>query len=184
MANTSYPLFELWQKQLEEGGKAWARLLGQEPPAALRDPMAFWRPFVEQWGQAWAVMLAQTPASPDVMKHWKQFLDQSIEAWARVLGQAMQTDAFALWFGRYVEQLLSVSGPVKKAVDQSLETGLQAMNLASRSQLTSVARQIVELDERVERLEEGVRAVLTKLDDLGRWVGRREADVAGRREQG
>ena len=37
---------------------------------------------------------------------------------------------------------------------------------ASRTQLTAVARQIVELEERVERVEDAVGAVLRKLDDV------------------
>jgi hypothetical protein len=37
------------------------------------------------------------------------------------------------------------------------------MNLASRTQLTSVAKQIVELEERLERIEDGVQAILGRL---------------------
>ena len=183
MAETN-PLFDLWRRQFEQGAQTWLRLLGQQPAAAMHDPTAFWRPFIEQWGHAWAGVLAQTPMSPDLSKQWKELFDQSIEAWARVLEQAMQTEAFAQWFGRYVEQLLVTSGPVKKAVDRWFEAGLEAMNMASRTQLTAVARQIVEVDERVERLEDGVRAILTRLDDLGRRLGRREGDAVLRREQG
>ena len=43
---------------------------------------------------------------------------------------------------------------MKKAVDQQIEQALQALNLPSRSQLTAVAKQIVELEERIERLED------------------------------
>jgi hypothetical protein len=183
MAETNHPLFEVWRRQFEEGAQAWIRLLGQ-PAGAMRDPTLFWRPFIEQWGQLWGGVLGQAPMNPDLPKQWKEFFDQSIEAWARVLGQAMQTEAFAQWFGRYVEQLLVTSGPLKKAVDRWVETGLEAMNMASRTQLTAVAKQIVELDERVERLEDGVRAILMRLDDLGRRLGRRESDAVLRREQG
>ena len=36
--------------------------------------------------------------------------------------------------------------------------------MASRSQLTSVAKQIVELEERLERMEDGINAILKRLD--------------------
>lgn len=164
MADPAQQLFELWKKQVEEGAQAWARLLGQAPAPA--DPLAFWRQTVEQWTQTWARMLGQMPLSPEVLGLWKQFLDQSIEAWSRALGQAMHTEAFAQLLGRYLDQWLSAAGPARQAMEQTLDGALATLNLASRSQLTRVARQIVELDERVERMEDHLRVVVRKLDEL------------------
>jgi hypothetical protein len=153
-------LFEMWRKQLEEGAAAWGKLLSPPAAAPPTDPMAFWRPMVDQWVQASARAFAQTPMTPDLMAQWKQFLDQSIDAWSRALGQAMGTEAFAQMLGRYLDQWLVTTGPVKKAADQAIDQALGTLNVASRSQLTAVARQIVELEERVERIEEAVNAVL------------------------
>lgn len=160
MADANQQLFDMWKKQLEEGAQAWSKLLS--PPAAPppTDPMAFWRPMVEQWVQASSRAFAQTPMTPDLMAQWKQFLDQSIDAWSRALGQAMNTEAFAQMLGRYLDQWLVSTAPVKKAAEQGIDQALQTLNLASRSQLTAVARQIVELEERVERIEDAVNAVL------------------------
>jgi hypothetical protein len=177
-------VFELWRKGLEESAQAWARLL-QPPAAPPPDPAAFWRPLVDQWVQAWARVFAATPVTPDIAAQWKQFLDQSIEAWSRALGQAMNTEGFARLLGQYLDQWLVTYGPVKKAADQQVEQALQTLNVASRSQLTSVARQIVELEERVERVEDGIRTVLRRLDQLGRDLGRwAEAHTAAPRERG
>lgn len=154
--------FDLWRKQLEDGAQAWSKLLSQPAAAAAptMDPMAFWRPMVDQWVQASARAFAQTPMTPDVMTQWKQFLDQSIEAWSRALGEAMNTEAFAQTLGRYLDQWLVTAAPAKKAAEQAIDQTLQHLNLASRTQLTAVARQIVELEERVERIEEAVNTVL------------------------
>jgi hypothetical protein len=157
---THQQLFDLWRKQLEDGAQAWSKLLSQPAAAPPTDPMAFWRPMVEQWVQASARAFGQTPMSPDVIGQWKQFLDQSIEAWSKALGDAMNTEGFAQMLGRYLDQWLVTTAPVKKAADQAIDQALQTLNLASRSQLTAVARQIVELEERVERIEEAVNAVL------------------------
>jgi poly(hydroxyalkanoate) synthase III subunit E len=156
-------LFDMWRRQLEESTQAWTRLVSQAP-AAPPDPMAFWKPVLDQGLEPWARMFAQTPASPDLMAQWKQFLDQWIDAWSRVLGQAMHTEAFAEQMGRSLEGWLIAQAPLKKAGEQALEQGLQALNLASRSQLTSMAKQIVDLEERLERVEEGVQAILGRLD--------------------
>jgi hypothetical protein len=161
--------FDMWRKQLEESTQAWTRMMGQAtPPAPPPDPMAFWRPVLNQGLEQWARMFAQTPASPDLMAQWKQFLDQWIEAWSRVLGQAMGTEGFAQQMSRSLEDWLAAQAPVKKAGEQMLEQTLQGLNLASRSQLTSVAKQIVELEERLERVEDGIQAILRRLESRER----------------
>jgi polyhydroxyalkanoate synthesis regulator phasin len=161
---TTTQFFDVWRRQLEESTQTWARMVSQAtPPVPPPDPMAFWRPVLNQGLEQWARMFAQTPTSPDVMTQWKQFLDQWIDAWSRVLGQAMSTESFAQHMGRSLETWLAAQGPVKKAGEQALEQTLQALNVASRSQLTSVAKQIVELEERLERVEEGIQAILTRL---------------------
>src|SRR5215470_16137058 len=138
MADTPGPnqLFEQWRKQFEEGAQAWARLV--TPPAPTPpDPTAFWRPVLDQGVQTWAKLFAQTPATPELLTQWKQFLDQFLVA----------------------------HGPMKKAVDQQVEAALQALNLPSRSQVTALAKQIVELEERIERLEDTIIAAIRRLGD-------------------
>jgi hypothetical protein len=156
--------FDMWRRQLEESTHAWTRMVSQATAAPAPDPLGFWRPVLNQGLEQWARMFAQTPVSPDLAAQWKQFLDQWIEAWSRVLGQAMNTDAFAKLMGQSLESMLAAQAPLKKAGDQALEQALTTLNLASRSQLTAVAKQIVELEERLERVEDGVQAVLRRLD--------------------
>src|SRR3989442_8697860 len=172
--------FAMWKKGLEESTQAWARLLSQSP-AAPPDPTAFWKPVVEQWMQVWARTIAASPVSPDIATQWKQFLDHSIEAWSRMLGQAMNTDGFAQLLGRYLDQWLVTTAPIKKAADQQIEAALQTLNMASRTQLTAGARPIVELGERVERVEDAGGAGARKIDDVLRAVPKR---AAGRGHQG
>ncbi len=172
--------FDLWRKQFEEGAQTWARLVSQAPPAAAptMDPMAFWRPVLNSGLETWARMFATTPVSPDLMQQWKQFLDQWIDAWSKALGQVMATEGFAQMMGRSLEQSLSMMGPAKKAAQQSVDTALETLNLASRTQLTNVARQIVDLEDRIERVEDGLAAILKKLDELTRATGARPAAPA------
>jgi polyhydroxyalkanoic acid synthase PhaR subunit len=93
------------------------------------------------------------------MTQWKQFLDQSIEAWSKALSQAMSTDGFAQMMGKTLDQWLVAQAPTKKAAEQSVEATLQALNLPSRSQVAGVAKQIIELEERLERLEDAIAAI-------------------------
>jgi polyhydroxyalkanoate synthesis regulator phasin len=113
-------------------------------------------------------LFAQTPMTPDLAAQWKQFMDQWIEAWSKALGQAMNTEAYAQMMGKYLDQWLVAGGPIKKAAEQQIDQALQMLNLASRSQLTAVAKQIVELEERLEHMEDTLGAILRRLDDKER----------------
>ncbi len=162
---TSQQFFDLWKRQIDEGTQAWARMMTEAGASASRiDPAAFWRPLMDQGISTWAQVMSQGPASPDLMTQWKQFLDQWIEAWSKALGQAMGTEAFAQSLGKYLDQWLVAQGPAKKAGEQSMETMLQSLGLPSRAQVTGVARQLVELEERLERLEDAIAALLKQKD--------------------
>lgn len=159
----SQQLFDLWKRQVDEGAQAWARLLGQNP-TPTPDPLSFWKPAMEHGLQTWARVFATTPVTPDLMSQWKQFLDQSIEAWSRAFSQVMTTDAYAQAMGKALEQWVASYAPVKKQADQSIETALQALNVPTRTQVTSIAKQLMDLEERLDRLEDGIAAVLRRLE--------------------
>ncbi len=164
MADASGPnqLFELWSKQFEEGAQAWSRLITQTPapPARRRTRWRSGGPCSTSGVQTWARLFAQTPATPDLMTQWKQFLDQSIEAWSRALGQAMNTEQFAQMMGRSLDQWLVATAPVKKVADQQIEQSAAGAEPASRSSADGVAKQLVELEERIDRLEDSISAKL------------------------
>jgi Poly(R)-hydroxyalkanoic acid synthase subunit (PHA_synth_III_E) len=168
-ATATNPLFEMWRKQFEESAAAWARMVSQPqtPPQAM-DPTAFWRPVLNQGVEQWARLFAQTPVSPDLAAQWKQFIDQWIEAWSKALGHVMNTEAYAGMMGRYLDQWLVAAAPMKKAAEQQIDQALATLNVASRSQLTAVAKQLVELEERLERMEDTLGAILRRLDDKER----------------
>ena len=167
-ATTTNPLFEMWRKQFEEGAAAWARMVSQAQTPAPPDPAAFWRPMLNQGMEQWARLFAQTPVSPDLAAQWKQFIDQGIEAWSKALGQVMNTEAYAGMMGRYLDQWLVAAAPMKKAAEQQIDQALATLNIASRSQLTGVAKQLVELEERLERMEDTLGAILKRLGDKER----------------
>src|SRR5882724_2607015 len=104
-----------------------------------------WRKQVEESTQAWTRLLSQrapTMAPPDPTAFWRPVLDQGLETRAKLFAQTPATP-----------ELLPQS-----------EQALQALQLPSRSQVTAVAKMIVELEERMERLEDRIDAVLRRLD--------------------
>jgi len=68
-------------------------------------------------------------------------------------------------------------GPIKKAADQQVEQALQALNLPSRSQVTAVAKQIVELEERIERSRHHHRGASTPRRPGAAMIGQTIAEL-------
>jgi len=164
MAETaSQQLLDLWKKQMEEGTQAWLKMVGQGQPA---DPQAFWRPFMDPSMAAWSKVLTQGVSSPDLLAQWKQFVDQWIAAWSKALEQAMSTESFAQALGKQLEGFLTVGGPAKKAAEQQMEAGLSALGVPSRSQVVGLAHQLVQLEEKVDGLEDRLDVILKRLGEL------------------
>jgi hypothetical protein len=114
------------------------------------------------------------------MQQWKAFMDQWIEVWSQALGQAMATEGFAQALGRYLDQFLTVSGPVKKTMDQYNDAALKTLGLPSRGQVVGVAAQVVGLEERIERVEDRLDELKGLLEKTLRAVQEHE-DAAQRR---
>ena len=170
-------LIDLWNKQMEEGTQAWAKLVAQGQAV---DAAAFLRPFMDPGMAAWAKVFAQGSVTPDLMSQWKQFLDQWIAAWSKVLEQAMGTETFAQSLGKYLDQWLTLQAPMKKVADESAETTLSALGIPSRSQVVGIARQVMDLDDRIERLEDRLDALMARMDDLFKSLADHEVAAADR----
>ena len=163
--NPTQQLFDMWKKQVEEGGQAWLKMLGQGQPV---DPQSFWRPFMDQGMAAWSKVMTQGAASPDLLAQWKQFIDQWIAAWSKVLEQAMSTEAFAQAMGKQMEGFLTAASPVKKAAEQQIEASLSGLGLPSRAQVVALASQVVQVEDKVDALEDKLDAILKRLNEIGR----------------
>jgi len=163
--NPSQQLVDMWKRQVEEGTQAWLRMMGQGSGAApTMDPQSFWRPFMDQGMAAWSKVMTQgTSPSPDLMAQWKQFLDQWIAAWSRVLEQAMSTEAFAQVMGKQLEGFLGAAGPVKKAADQQVEASLAGLGLPSRNQVVGLAAQMIQLEDKIDGLEDRLDTIIKRL---------------------
>src|SRR5437763_604584 len=111
-----------------------------------------WKKQLEEGTQAWTRLVSQAPptAPPDPSAFWRAVLDQGLQAWATLFAQSpVSPDLVGQW---------------KQFLDQCIEQALQSLNLPSRSQLTAVAKQIVDLEDRLERIEDTIGPVLRRLE--------------------
>jgi hypothetical protein len=168
-SSAAQTLFESWTKQMEEGVQTWARMVGQMGtvgPAQAPDPMRMWKPFMDQATDAWAKALRQGVPVGDLSAQWKTFLDQWIAAWDKTLAQTVESEPFAKALGQYLDQWLAVQGPMRKAVSESTEATLQALGVPSRTQIVGVSRQLMDLDDRIEDIEQRLAALTARIEEV------------------
>jgi hypothetical protein len=157
-------LFAFWRKQIETGTQAWADAVkgmgdrGQAPPAPP-DPFTFWRQFVDPSMSAWATLQGAGPIDPGILKQWKRFLDDWLAAWTRALEQAMGTDAFAQSLGKMLDRFLTVQGAAQEAARRTNKATLDALGLPSREQIIAISRQLADVEDRLEAIEDQVEAL-------------------------
>jgi hypothetical protein len=115
-----------------------------------------WRKQFEEGAQAWSRLITQTAATapsptPDPTAFWRPVLDQGVQAWAKLFAQTPATpELLTQW---------------KQFLDQWIEAWSKVLGQASRSQLTAIAKQIVELEDRIDRLEDSISAKLRRLTE-------------------
>jgi hypothetical protein len=158
---TTEELLGLWRRSLEEGIEAWRALIAN--PGTL-DIVQLWGPMLGQMAEAWTRALQAGGGRPaEVLSHWKVLMETAVEAWAKVLGEVMATEQFAALMGKSLDQYLGAVGPMRKSLQAASEEFLRTMNLPSRTQITSLASQVVAMDARVEAIEEHLLVLADRL---------------------
>lgn len=156
-------LFAQWRKQVEAGTDAWIRTVrqmasqGHVPPPP--DPMQFWRQFSNLGPMNAPPFPGAGPVDPEVLAQWKRFLDDWIGAWSRALEKAMGTEAFAEALGKTLDQFLTIQGKARQAAERSGRAAIDAVGLPSREQVVGLSRQMMDLEDRLEALEDKIEDV-------------------------
>jgi polyhydroxyalkanoic acid synthase PhaR subunit len=88
----------------------------------------------------------------DPFDMWKQFYDKAEEEWNHTIDQSMHKEEFSKWMGHYLNGYLQVQELTQKTASKYLEQA----NIPSRQDLVHVSSLVVNLEEKVDRLEQTV----------------------------
>ncbi|MGO4889069.1 polyhydroxyalkanoic acid synthase subunit PhaR [Anaerobacillus sp. MEB173] len=81
---------------------------------------------------------------------WKDYYKNVENYWGQTMDEKMKTEEFSEWLGKVVDLNLLY----KQMADKSAKQYLEQMNLPSREDLSSLSSLIVNLDAKVDDLEE------------------------------
>lgn len=83
---------------------------------------------------------------------WKNVYDKTEAKWNEVLHETMQKEAFSEWLGQVQNAYLQYQQLVQKTTDNYLKQ----VNLPSRDEISNVASLIINLEEKVDNLDQKI----------------------------
>ncbi|MBM7646968.1 polyhydroxyalkanoic acid synthase PhaR subunit [Scopulibacillus daqui] len=91
----------------------------------------------------------------DPFELWKEAYNQSESYWGHILDENMKEEYFSKWMGKVLESNLLF----KKMMNQTTEGYLEQVNIPTRKDLSSVASLVVNVDEKIDSMEELIEGV-------------------------
>ena len=152
-----------------------------------------WQESWEDWARAWAGLVQSTPEGekppPTPTEAWKRSMDRWLNAWGSFLEETMTTPAFAAASGQTLNRVLDVQKPLRDSTETAMQRWLEAVNMPSRADFVRLARQINdvnarldELGDRLEAIEDALVVLTQRQDGRGRQTEERNGPTgAGRR---
>jgi polyhydroxyalkanoic acid synthase PhaR subunit len=116
----------------------------------------------------------QNPFDPFAM--WKNLYDKTESQWSKAFDESMRKEDFSEWMGQFLNMYLQYQDMVK----QSTEKYLSQANVPSRADLSNLASLIVNLEAKVDNLEEMIEEDLShQISSLneGQEINRLKSDI-------
>lgn len=108
----------------------------------------------------------------DAFTLWKNLYDQTENAWRDVIEQTLEQKSFAEGLGQVQDQYLQMQG----VINGMTESYLKQMNMPTRDEIAQVATLIINVDAKVDDLDDSLDASTAdyrkELDTLKRTVTR------------
>jgi hypothetical protein len=93
-----------------------------------------------------------------MMDVWKQTRDANLEAWAKFMTDIVNSDEYSQATGTALAQSLALSQPFRQTLERLMTSSLQALNMPSRTELTTLAERAVNIEFRLDDLDLKVSA--------------------------
>jgi hypothetical protein len=91
--------------------------------------------------------------------------DASMDSWSKMMIQLVHTDAYAQATGAMLDAWLTASAPFQRAIEDAMSRVLTNLNMPTRSDVTSLAERLTNVEVRLDDLE-------AKLDEVLRAASR------------
>jgi hypothetical protein len=84
---------------------------------------------------------------------FKEMRDNNLDVWAKTMVEIVNTDAYAEATGAMLDAWLSRSGPLRRAIENSMNQTLTNLNLPTRDDVTRLAERLTNIEMRLDDLD-------------------------------
>ena len=114
-----------------------------------------WQQSWQEWMDAWQGLAQPTPAGekpPTPAEAWKRSTDRWLAAWSNFLEESMSRPEFSQVAGQTLSRVLDVQKPVREATTANMQRWLEVINMPSRDDIVRLARQLNDVNARLDEL--------------------------------
>ena len=84
---------------------------------------------------------------------WRTMRDTGMDAWSKMMIQLVNSEAYAQATGALLDTWLTTSAPFRKAIETTMTQVLTQFNMPSRTDVTSLAERLTNIEMRLDDLE-------------------------------
>jgi hypothetical protein len=107
----------------------------------------------------------------DPLGFWRTTQNASLDAWSKAMIELVNTDAYADATGRMLDSYLTVSAPMRKAVEQAMTQVLGQINMPTRAEVLSISERMTNIEMRLDDLD-------ARFDEMQRMLTQIVANTA------
>lgn len=93
------------------------------------------------------------------LNNWKSMRDTSLESWSKMMIETVNSDEYSRTTGQWLDTYLTLSQPFRRIIDLMMTQVLSNMNIPMRSDVTSLAERLTNIETRLDDQD-------AKLDDI------------------
>ena len=99
---------------------------------------------------------------------WTTMRDAMMETWSKAMIDVVNSDAYAQATGAMLDNYLSMSTPLQKAMESAMGRILAQLNMPSRSEVTGLAERLTNIEMRLDDLDAKLDLIQSLLQERSR----------------
>ncbi|HEX8992092.1 MAG TPA: poly(R)-hydroxyalkanoic acid synthase subunit PhaE [Anaerolineales bacterium] len=110
-------------------------------------------------------------SSTNALESWMKLRDMMMESWGKTMADVVSSDAYAQATGTMLDNYLTMSAPAQQAIERTMGPILAQLNMPSRTEVTSLAKRLTNIELRLDDLDAKLDAIRSSLQELTQTNG-------------
>jgi hypothetical protein len=107
-----------------------------------------------------------SPYPTDPLDSWIKLRDVMIDGWAKAMTDFTASEAYSQATGIMLDNYLTTFAPAQQAVERVMGPVLAQLNMPSRSEVTSLAKRLTNIELRLDDFDAKLDAIQSSLKEL------------------